>query len=112
MLFGSRPESCLSARKLKEVFGVPVSCVTVKGYLHLVLWNTSELFVLCVTLVFYAVIALRQRPGRLGWLSNQFPLCGFGVDKPQAECAHGTHVDQRFWNAGAVLCHRLAFASR
>ena len=32
-----------------------MSCVTVKGYLHLVLWNTSELFVLCVTLVFYVV---------------------------------------------------------
>ena len=53
-----------SARKLKEVFGVPVSCVTVKGYLHLVLWNTSELLVLCVTLVFLLLMLLVSPPVR------------------------------------------------
>ena len=42
-------------RESKEVFGVPVSCVTVRDYLHLALWNTSELLVLCVTLVFFVV---------------------------------------------------------
>ena len=81
MLFGSRPESCFSARKLKEVFGVPVSCVTVRGYLHLVLWDTSELLVLCVTLVFYVMDHFlpssnaNKKPkqdSREGWTLEQF----------------------------------------
>ena len=70
MLFGSRPESCFSARKLKEVFGVPVSCVTVRGYLHLVLWDTSELLVLCVTLVFYVCLSFWLRVAILPWIQH------------------------------------------
>ena len=88
MLFGSRPESCFSARKLKEVFGVPVSCVTVRGHLHLVLWNTSELLVLCVTLVVYAITAQVRRSKPSNW-QNLFFLF---LSKSEMAVARSKHL--------------------